>query len=263
MTMQANQPMKIPIVRGLIDRRMLINFRVDPDAIRPLLPSPFIPKLVGGFAMAGICLIRLRGIRPRFLPAIAGIRSENAAHRIAVEWDDDRGRQEGVFVVRRDSSSRLNSWLGGRLFPGVHHHATFRVQEGEGRYSLAMDSDDGSARIRVEARETAQWPTGSIFPSLGAASVFFEGGSLGYSPGAAPSTYEGLQLKTDRWAVEPLEIRTVESSFFEDARRFAPGSALFDCALLMRGVPHEWHGRPPIMGRDQTAQPPVSAAAIS
>lgn len=254
--------MKIPIVRGVIDRRMLINFRIDPDAIRPLLPSPFHPKLVRGFAMSGICLIRLRGIRPRFFPAFMGIRSENAAHRIAVEWDDDRGRQEGVFVIRRDSSSRLNTWLGGRLFPSIHHHATFRVQEGEGRYSLAMDSDDGSARVRVEAQETTQWPKASIFTSLSTASTFFEGGSLGYSPGVAPSTYEGLELKTDGWAVEPLEVQTVESSFFEDVRRFPKGSAVFDCALLMRGVSHEWHSRPPITGRDESAEPVVSVKTI-
>lgn len=241
---------------------MLINFRVDAETIRPLLPSPFRPKLVRGFAMAGICLIRLRGIRPRFLPAFAGIRSENAAHRIAVEWNDDHGRREGVFVVRRDSSSRLNSWLGGRLFPGVQHHAAFQVKEGEGRYSLAMKSDDGSARVGVEARETSRWPKESIFSTLGAASSFFEGGSVGYSPGAARSTFDGLELKTNRWAVEPLEVTTVESSFFEDDRRFPKGSAVFDCALLMRRVAHEWHGRPTILSRDQAAEPQVIANKI-
>jgi len=35
----------------------------------------------------------------------------------------------------------------------------------------------------------------------------------------------------------------VESSFFEDRALFPPGSVEFDCALLMRGIEHEWHGR--------------------
>jgi len=76
--------MKIPVIRGVIERRILVNFRVDPEALNRVLPAPFRPKLVDGVGMAGICLIRLKHIRPNFLPAFLGISSENAAHRIAV-----------------------------------------------------------------------------------------------------------------------------------------------------------------------------------
>jgi hypothetical protein len=45
--------------------------------------------------MAGLCLLWFKNIRPRFLPAFLGITSENAAHRIAVEWEhEDRYRIE-------------------------------------------------------------------------------------------------------------------------------------------------------------------------
>jgi hypothetical protein len=54
---------------------------------------------------------------------------------------------------------------------------------------------------------------------------------------------QGLELRTLRWEVEPLEVETIRSSFFNDPGRFPPGSATFDCALLMRGVEHEWHER--------------------
>src|SRR4051812_5910246 len=118
--------MKIPVIQGVIERRMLVNYRVRPDALRAILPPPFRPKLVNDdWGMAGICLIRLAQIRPRGMPQILGMTSENAAHRIAVEWDTDEGVSEGVYIVRRDSSSRFNALAGGRLFPGVHHHAEF------------------------------------------------------------------------------------------------------------------------------------------
>ena len=100
--------MRIPVMRGLIDRRILVNFRVDPEVLSRLLPPPFRPQLVQGKGMAGICLIRLRQLRPRWLPAFAGITSENAAHRIAVEWDDHGTTHSGVYIPRRDSSSLLN-----------------------------------------------------------------------------------------------------------------------------------------------------------
>src|SRR5689334_16048143 len=109
--------MNIPVIRGLIDRRILVNYRVNADLLASLLPTPFRPQIVHGFGMVGICLIRLRQVRPRGWPAWLGISSENVAHRAAVEWDDHGVIREGVFIRRRDTSSRLNSWAGGRLFP--------------------------------------------------------------------------------------------------------------------------------------------------
>src|SRR6185436_17025543 len=94
-TITRHQPMRIPTVRGLSKRRILVNYRVDPAVLTPLLPMPFRPKIVRGFGMAGICLIRLKGLRPAGLPAWLGISSENAAHRVAVEWDDDGTTREG------------------------------------------------------------------------------------------------------------------------------------------------------------------------
>src|SRR5256885_147785 len=40
--------MRIPVLRGVIDRRILVNYRADPDVLSKLLPSPFRPKLVEG-----------------------------------------------------------------------------------------------------------------------------------------------------------------------------------------------------------------------
>ncbi len=115
--------MQIPVIRGLIDRRILVNYRVDPSVLAALLPAPFRPKVTRGVGMVGICLIRLKQIRPSFIPSCLGISSENAAHRAAVEWDGNGGLCEGVFVRRRDTNSWLNSLAGGRLFPGIHHRA--------------------------------------------------------------------------------------------------------------------------------------------
>jgi hypothetical protein len=55
--------MRLPVIEGLIKRRILANYRVDPAVLAPLLPPPFRPKLHAGFAIAGICLIRLDKIR--------------------------------------------------------------------------------------------------------------------------------------------------------------------------------------------------------
>lgn len=146
--------MRIPTICGLIDRRILVNFRVDPDCIAKILPNPFRPQLVDGYAVGGICLIRLKNVRPKFFPINWGISSENAAHRIAVKWDSDGKEKTGVFIPRRDTNSRLNSWAGGTIFPGQHHIAQFSIKETESKYDISMTSKDGKASVQVICTST-------------------------------------------------------------------------------------------------------------
>ena len=237
--------MYIPTLEGVIDRRLLINYRVDPTALQRLLPAPFRPKLIHGKGIAGICLIRLTQLRPRGLPDQIGFTSENAAHRIAVEWEEQGVSREGVYIPRRDSSSRFNTFVGGRLFPGIHHHARFQVNEADGTFSVDMASDDGETRVAVEAQLAPHLPERSIFTSLGEASTFFEHGAIGYSVTNQPGTLESLELRCKNWRVEPLQVTRVESNFFDDQERFPSGSAEPDCALLMRAIRHEWYVREP------------------
>ena len=235
--------MRIPVIRGIIDRRILANFHIDPDVMAAILPAPFRPKLANGYAIGGICLIRLKGIRPRFIPFPWGVRSENAAHRIAVEWDVDGQPQEGVYIPRRDTDSRLNRWAGGTLFPGIHHHAAFTVKESGHHFSVSLQSDDGDTRVHVSGTITDRLPRSTVFPSVADASKFFEMGSLGYSVTQTNGRFDGLELRCMNWHVKALEIDRIESSYFENESQFPRGSVEFDCALLMRGIYHEWYGR--------------------
>src|SRR5215472_15748010 len=155
--------MYIPTLEGTIDRRLLVNYHVDPFYLQRLLRGPFRPKLIHGMAIAGICLIRLKQLRPRALPTLFGFSSENAAHRIAVEWEEHGIRREGVYIPRRDTSSQFNTLIGGRLFPGVHHHASFHVTEEDGSFSVHITSDDGETRVAVEAHLASHLPEHSIF----------------------------------------------------------------------------------------------------
>jgi hypothetical protein len=235
--------MRIPVVQGIIDRRILINYQIDPTVLADLLPKPFEPKLVNGAGVAGICLIRLKNIRPKFTPAFLGISSENAAHRIAVQWKKNGELKEGVYIPRRDTSSKLNSLVGGKLFPGVHNKATFKVIETDSHFEVKLKSDDGETLLDIEAKLATNLPETSVFKNLEEASDFFESGSLGYSDTSDPDKFDGLELRSFNWKVIPLKVNKVASSFFEKKELFPNGSVKFDNALLMRGIDHEWQGR--------------------
>ena len=234
--------MRLPVLRGTIRRRLLVNFRAEAEVVQGILPGPFRPKLHRGYAMVGICLIRLEQIRPAGVPGMLGVSSENAAHRIAVEWRDAAGMlQEGVFIPRRDTGSCLNRWAGGRLFPGEHHPAQFAVTDVGGRIHFSMRSLDGKVRVKLVAEDGKGLPEGSCFDSLEDASAYFEGGSLGFSVTRDVNRLDGLRLRTLEWPVRPLAVSEVESSYFTDGKRFPKGSVEFDHALIMRNVRHEWH----------------------
>ena len=242
--------MDVPAVRGVIDRRILANYRIEPDALAEVLPAPFEPWTVDGDGVGGICLIRMTEMRPPGVPAALGMGSENAAHRIAVEWDAAGQRRRGVYVPRRDTDSWLQVAFGSRLFSGSYSHATFETEEDGDHYAVEMASDDGDANVAVAGHVTDELPADSVFDDLDTASEFFRKGSLGYAP-ADPAadasdgeerTYEGVELDTETWNVEPLAVDSVHSGFFE-GERFADDAVSFDCALLMREIDHAWRQR--------------------
>jgi hypothetical protein len=229
---------------SIVERRLLVNFRVDPEVAAHLLPAPLRPHQVGGWAVAGICLIRIGKLRPSWVPGGLGLRSENAAHRVAVEWDGPHGRSTGVYIPRRDSGSGVVVLAGGRVFPGVHHRARFDVRETAEDLHVAFTGQGESASVDV--RTTPTFGGSALFADLEQASEFFRRDSVGYSATRDAEKLDGLELRTNAWRVEPVEVRSVTSSFFDDRDRFPKGSAVLDCALLMRDVPVTWRPLGPL-----------------
>jgi hypothetical protein len=239
--------MRLPVLQGIIRRRILVNFRVDPDVMRRLMPAPFEPKLHGDYAIAGICLIRLEEVRPRGVPACFGFSSENAAHRVAARWiADDGGIEEGVFISRRDTGSYLAHLAGGRLFPGEHHLAEFAVEDDGARIQMGIHARDGDMDVELRACVAQSLPPTSCFRSLAESSAFFEHGRVGYSVTRDDCRFDGIALDTEEWAVHPLDVIHVKSSYFDDEAKFPKGSVEFDHALVMRDIAHCWTAVPDV-----------------
>jgi len=230
---------KLPKIKGIIDRRILINYKIEVEYLIDYLPKPFEPIEIEGYGIAGICLIRLKNIRPSMLPSFVGINSENGAHRIAVKWKEGNEYKEGVYIPRRDTSSKLNALVGGRIFPGEHHFSQFNVVEEKEKYDVEIKNEDGTY-LRILANKTNEYPKSSLFNNLESVSEFFEKGSIGYSPNKK-NYFDCLELKTYSWKVQPLNVISVTSSFFDDENIFPKNSVNFDNALLMENIEHEWN----------------------
>lgn len=235
--------MKLPTIHGMIERRILVNYTADPEVVQRLLPKPFRPKVYHGKAIIGICLIRLKNIKPKGFPNFMGIGSENGAHRIAVEWTENGETKEGVYIPRRDTNLRLNVLVGGRIFPGKHYFAEFNVKEENNLYHLDFTSSDQTT-LEIDAKLADSFHENSIFETFEKVSTFFKNGAIGYSPNG--KNFEGLMLNTYNWKIKPLDVLHLKSSFFDDQTVFPEGSVSFDHAILMENIEHEWHSLPSI-----------------
>lgn len=232
--------MELPVLNGIIDRRILINYRIKPEVVKALLPSHLEPLVINGFASGGICLLRLKNIGLKWAPSFLRITSENAAHRFLVSYEKDGVVHRGVYIPRRDTDSMLNVALAGKLFSWPHYRAVFVVGEGNGKYAVSMQSGDGYTRLEVEAQRTDDFPSNSMFDSLTHASNSFKDCAVGVSPSTKRSEFKTIKLQTKTWHVTPLQVRGLKSSYFEDGSLFPHGTIQFDNALLMEGIAHEW-----------------------
>lgn len=233
---------------SLIERRLLVSYRIDAERVTALLPPPFRPQVVSGHAIGGVCFIRMSALRPARLPVAIGMTTENAAHRFAVEWDDEQGRHTGVYIPRRDTSSRLTAALGARLFPGVHHLARFSVTESAGVIRIAVSSRDRATSLSVTAVPATELDS-SLFAGLDEATDFFRRGALGFSPSAADGCLDGVQLHSTSWAARPMTISAMSSSLFDDTATFPEGTCTLDSAMLMTSIPVRWSAEPAMAGR--------------
>jgi len=227
--------LRIPKLSATIQRRLLISYRVKPAALSFYLPKGLRPQIVDGSAVAGMCLIRLADVRPQFIKPKIGWKGENAAHRIAVEWDTDDGIQTGVFIPERHSNSILPVLAGGRIFPGKHVPAEFIVNETASQFQIKMTSLD--TRLEVDVELTEDWNS-TLFPTLDAASAFYRESPVGWSPVMGnEKQVEGLKLSTDQWAVKAGKMNKLKSSFFDE---IGSSNAKFDHVLVMQDVPVTW-----------------------
>lgn len=228
--------MQFNVMAGVIDHRILLNYRVDPKVLGKQLPSPLQPKLVKGWGIGGICQVSLSRMRPRGLPALAGVHSHNAAHRIAVRHPDG----EGVYIPRRDTNSQLNQFAGGRLFPGLYALSQFEVEANGDSYSVEITDEAGHRLMLIQGRVAERVHEGSLFKSVEEGSAFFKAGDTGWSPGKTPGLLDTIELWTREWRIEPFAVTSQHSAYFTDEGLFPAGSVEFDSAFIMRGLEHEW-----------------------
>jgi uncharacterized protein YqjF (DUF2071 family) len=224
-----------------------VNYRLDPAALRPLVPEVFDLDLYAGRAFVSLTASRLKDFGVGWVPAALRMNFYQATYRAHVSYTDFRGRRlRGCYFVRSETNSRLMS-LTANLLPEfrAHHCRTYPIlMARQGDHLLfSVDSDPDPAGKVVLVLDTARplpgMPAGSVFGSVQAAYDFLVDFYDAFS--YAPDTGEVFLLQIDRgpWHVQVVEPVDSYLGYFSDGP-FPPGSAELDSVFYFRNTPYRW-----------------------
>mgnify|MGYP000134884593 CR=1 FL=1 len=227
-----------PAIRGTIERRILVNYRVDIGTLGAVLPEPFRGREVGesGKGIGSLCFMRIEDARLRFTPRSTGISVETLTHRISAERDSNGGTENCVYVPRRDVSSRFCATVGKSALPTDLGCADFRVWEKDGVCRVRVDCGEEYAGVEIHETGSDEITEGSVFDSVESASEFFCEAGMRYSPSG--ERYDGIEFCPREFEMKPVEVKELQSSYFGKAE-----SAELDSAFKMEGIEHEWRPR--------------------
>ncbi len=229
---------RTPVLQATIARRLLVAYRLDPDAAEHLVPAPFTLHLVNGYAVGWVSLDRIADLRPRGLPAAIGFGSENAAHRIAVDWYQQGRTATGAFVLSRHTDSRVTVALGDRLFPGARERAEFDVADSGSELRVALASE--TCTVEVSVVTSAGVIASELFASTDEAWRFFRRGAVSYSLRGRGAALDGLDMRTKPSDVHAASIDHASSTVFPR------DVGVPDSALVLRDLAVEWSAAPPL-----------------
>jgi hypothetical protein len=227
-------------VPGPYDCRIITLFRFDPRQIRFSLPAGMaLRQAARDIGVGGVVVFRRQAMGSSLLP-LRPAAHKTVLHFLSAEsWR--RGQlQTGAVVMRYDTSSRWNAWVGRGWYGGRrHHHARVDVAHAVDAIQVRCESDDHAMRFVLDARPQRDADRLSAFASKDLVMQILRHDLREVSllrqmrPGSGRRSMCQTQLV-------PLGVEQLESSFFDDPQLFGRGAAQFDSAYWLRDEEVVW-----------------------
>ena len=213
--------------------RYVVNFRIDPDLARAMLPVPWLdPQIVRGHAVLSFCPYVLDAVRLSPLPRSLGVRAICSAYRLAVVDRSGSTPVAAAWVPARETNDRFVA----RLAPGS-------LRAGFERLVASVTDDPDGTRIsftRLDHRpyfharfNPADQPGGELFVDVAAFEGFFKAAATSWAPSTTEGSWVRLDLDAGETNYAPLAITDLDAPGL-------PGDAVFDSAFVGRGGSYCW-----------------------
>jgi len=224
-----------------------VNVRVEPTALRPLVPAVFDLDLYAGSGFVTLTASRLKGFGVGRLPAPLRVSFYQATYRAHVTFRDFRGRvMRGCYFLRSETNFGPMS-LAANLLPEfkAHHCSTYPIVmlRQDGHFVLSVDTghDRGGAVVLVLDLEHPldRMPAASIFPSIHSAYAFLVDFYDAFSYDPHSGEVYVLRIERGDWRIQVVEPVDYFLGFISDGP-FPPGAARLDSVFYFTDVAYRW-----------------------
>jgi uncharacterized protein YqjF (DUF2071 family) len=220
---------------------LLVNFAVDPQVMRPLVPAPFELELHGGCAYLSVVIAEMVKMCPSFVPRLLGITYNQVVYRVVVNYAGERG----VYFVRSDANNQLMS-IAGELLTFFHfHYSRCRVERRDGVLHVDLIAGpSGHADIHAAyplAATRESLPATSHFTSLAGAKEFLVQLFTAFSYDSFTNDVGIVRIRRGEWDLRVVDDTIARYEFMQDGRFFPSGSAQIDSIFYVKELPYFWH----------------------
>jgi uncharacterized protein YqjF (DUF2071 family) len=228
------------------EEAVCVNVRLQPAALRPLIPAMFDLDLYEGHAFVSLTASRLKDFGVGWLPRALRMNFYQATYRAHVTYTDFRGRTlRGCYFVRSDTNSRLMS-LTANLLPEFRAHRCgtcpmLMARQGD-HLLLTVDAEDPAGKVVLVldvAHPLPEMPRTSCFRTTEAACAllvdFYD--AFAFDPEAGHVLL--LQIERGPWDIRIVAPVDHFLGYFA-AGAFPPGSAELDSVFYFRNTPYQW-----------------------
>lgn len=204
-------------MRGRLEKCWLFTFRTPADAVAGLIPPSLDLITRGGFAFWNVVVCEISGLRPRGVPAWAGLRYRHVGYRLHVRHRNNGASIEGLYFLRSDCDSRLVAAAGNQLTDFGFHRADIRIGGSDSLTEIAILSPDMPAHAVLDHTVPVALGPDSPFDSIYQAKAVLKYKPFGLSPSAGGRTNIVAIVRDEAaWRSKLVHVREQDWAFFRD-----------------------------------------------
>jgi uncharacterized protein YqjF (DUF2071 family) len=230
-------------MRTIFSRCFLVNFALDPEAMRRALPPSITPDAHRDEAYVSVVIADMEKMRPAFLPRALGVTYTQVVYRAVVR----RAGERGVYFLRSDADDRLMCAFGNLFTFFRFHKADVRWRDDERHVHFDLASESAGADIHASYEvvgASRALPSSSRFASLEEAQLFLV--EL-YSAFGADRQGRLARVRIDRGAWDVTVVKDDRAEYpFMGRGPFEGAGARLDSIFYVRDLPYRWHTLEPV-----------------
>ncbi|MCO4292775.1 DUF2071 domain-containing protein [Solitalea sp. MAHUQ-68] len=200
---------RIPIkYHGELHDIRLINFTVDIDEVKELVPHQIRIRDFDGRAMISMVDVKLKNMRPAFAPKFCTFSYRHIAFRLLVEDEHlNAGSNKGIFFCKAFTNNPIMV-IGGKALTEYRLENARIMENGD-----TVKVNNGKHKVEYTLSNKL------------CESTFFENQELRKMIGAIDRAYSTLdnnvrvtQIQREKWPIQQVECSSFSTNFFKSAK---------------------------------------------